>query len=63
VHDKENLLRRSNRYATAGVRVLAVAIITARVLVLGHIYGRTTALATGGTLALLSGWWWLALRQ
>lgn len=60
-HDKENLLRRSNRYATAGVGVLAVAIIAAVILVLDFIYGRTTALVTGGTLAALLAWWWLAL--
>lgn len=60
-HDKENLLRRSNRYAPAGVGVLAVAIIAAVILVLDFIYGRTTALVTGGTLAALLAWWWLAL--
>jgi hypothetical protein len=60
-HDKENLLRRSNRYATAGVGVLAVAIIAAVILVLDFIYGRTTALVTGGILGVLLAWWWLAL--
>ena len=60
-HDKENLLRRANRYATAGVAVLAIAIIAAVILVLDFIYGRTTALLTGGILAALLAWWWLAL--
>ena len=60
-HDKENLLRRANRYATAGVAVLAIAIIAAVILVLDFIYGRTTALVTGGILAALLAWWWLAL--
>jgi amino acid transporter len=60
-HDKENLLRRSNRYATAGVGVLAVAIIAAVILVLDFIYGRTPALVTGGILWVLLAWWWLAL--
>ena len=59
--DKENLLRRSNRYATAGVGVLAVAIISAVLLVLDFIFGRTTALVTGGVLALSLGWWWMVL--
>jgi Flp pilus assembly protein TadB len=64
-HDKENLLQRSNRYAIAGVGVLAVAIVAAMVLVLDFIYGRTTALVTGVILAVLLAWWWLAfpLRQ
>jgi hypothetical protein len=32
---------------------------------LDFIYGRTTALVTGGILAVLLAWWWLAfpLRQ
>ena len=60
-HDKENLLLRSNRYANAGVRVLAIAILAAVLLVLDYLYGLTIALVTGGVIALALAWWWLVL--
>ncbi len=60
-HDKEHLLVRANRYAMAGVSVLAVAITAAVTLVLDFLYGRTAALATSGALAVLLLWWWIVL--
>jgi hypothetical protein len=58
-HDKEGLLQRGNRYAFAGVVMLAVAIIAAMVLVVDFVFGRQQALLTGGGVAVLLVWWWI----
>ena len=58
-HDKENLLKRSNRYATAGLMVLALAISSAVLLVVDVLFSRTQAWVTAGIVAALLVWWWL----
>ncbi|MGY1668706.1 DUF6328 family protein [Geodermatophilus sp. SYSU D00696] len=59
-HDKEDLLRRSNRFAFAGLCVLAVAIVAAVVLVIDFLFALPQALITGGVMAALLGWLWIA---
>ena len=57
--DKENLLRRSNRSAFAGLLFLALAICSAILLVMDVFFSRTQAwLTTGGVAAILV-WWWV----
>jgi O-antigen/teichoic acid export membrane protein len=58
-HDKENLLRRSNRSAAAGLVVLALAISSAILLVVDVLFSRTQAWVTAGVVAALLMWWWL----
>ncbi|SDC75852.1 hypothetical protein SAMN05660690_2432 [Geodermatophilus telluris] len=58
-HDKEDLLRRSNRNAFLGLVVLAVAIVSAVVLVVDFIFALPQALVTGGVVAVLLGWLWV----
>ena len=60
-HDKEALLRRSNRSATAGLVALAVAMTSAVLLVVDVLFSRTLAWATAGALAALLAWWWIAV--
>jgi hypothetical protein len=60
-HDKENLLRRSNRSAAAGLVVLALAISSAILLVVDVLFSRTQAWATAGVVAALLMWWWVLL--
>jgi uncharacterized protein involved in cysteine biosynthesis len=60
-HDKEMLLRRSNRSAFAGLVVLAVAIASAVLLVVDVLFSRTLAWATAGALSALLAWWWVAV--
>ena len=59
--DKENLLRRSNRSARAGLFALGVAICSALLLVVDSLFSRTLAWVTAGALAVLLAWWWLAV--
>ncbi|SFT94964.1 hypothetical protein SAMN05660657_04139 [Geodermatophilus amargosae] len=58
-HDKEDLLRRSNRLAFLGLCVLAVAIVAAVVLVVDFLFALPQALVTGGVVAALLGWLWI----
>jgi len=60
-HDKEMLLRRSNRSALAGLFALGVAICSALLLVVDALFSLTLAWVTAGALAVLLGWWWLAV--
>jgi hypothetical protein len=60
-HDKEALLHRSSRSAYAGLLVLAVAIVTAVLLVTDVLFSRTQAWVTAGAVAALLGWWWIAV--
>jgi hypothetical protein len=57
--DKENLLRRSNGSAFAGLLVLAVAICSALLLVVDVLFARTQAWITAGGVAALLAWWWV----
>jgi hypothetical protein len=59
--DKENLLRRSNRSAFAGLLVLALAICSALLLVVDVLFSRTQAWLTAGGVAALLAWWWVLL--
>ncbi len=58
-HDKEDLLRRSNRNAFLGLVVLAIAIVSAVVLVVDFLFALPQALVTGGVVAMLLGWLWI----
>ncbi len=58
-HDKEDLLRRSNRFAFLGLCVLAVAIVSAVLLVVDFLFTLTLALVTAGVVAVLLGWLWI----
>jgi Family of unknown function (DUF6328) len=60
-HDKEALLRRSNRSATVGLTVLALAIVGAVLLVTDVLFDRTLAWITAGVVGALLAWWWLAV--
>ncbi len=60
-HDKEALLRRSNRSATLGLTVLAVAIVSAVLLVTDVVFDLTLAWFTAAVVAALLAWWWIAV--
>src|SRR3712207_1841250 len=60
-HDKEALLRRSNRSAFLGLTVLAIAIVSAVLLVTDAVFDRTLAWITAAVVAALLGWWWIAV--
>ena len=60
-HDKDALLRRSNRSAFAGLLALAVAMTAAVLLVVDVLFTRTLAWTTAGVLAALLLWWWVAV--
>ena len=57
--DKEALLRRSSRSAFAGLVVLAVAVVSALLLVIDVLFSRTLALGTAGGVGVLLAWWWV----
>jgi hypothetical protein len=57
--DKENLLRRSNRSALAGLLALALAICSALLLVVDVLFSRAQAWSTAGAVAALLLWWWV----
>jgi hypothetical protein len=59
--DKEALLRRSNRSATLGLTVLAVAIVSAVLLVTDVLFDLTLAWSTAAVVGALLAWWWLAV--
>jgi hypothetical protein len=68
-HDKELLLRHSNRLAIAGMAALAVALAVSLFLVAHFVFGSTVAAIATGLVALLLGlaWWavplWIRLRR
>jgi hypothetical protein len=57
--DKENLLRRSNRSALAGLLALALAMCSALLLVVEVLFSRAQAWATAGAVGTLLLWWWV----
>ena len=59
--NKEALLRRSSRSAYAGVIALAVAVVSAVLLVTDVLFSRTQAWVTAGGVAALLAWWWVAV--
>jgi hypothetical protein len=58
---KEALLHRSSRSAYAGVIALAVAVVSAVLLVVDVLFSRTQAWVTAGAVAALLAWWWIAV--
>ncbi len=60
-HDKEALLRRSNRSAFLGLTVLALAIVGAILLVTDVLFDLTLAWSTAAVVAALLAWWWIAV--
>ena len=60
-HDKEALLRRSNRSATLGLTVLALAIVGAALLVTDVLFDLTLAWVTAAIVGVLLAWWWIAV--
>ncbi len=60
-HDKEALLRRSNQSACLGLAVLAVAIVSAVLLVTDAVFDRTLAWTTAALVSALLAWWWMAV--
>src|SRR5215218_8450368 len=60
-HDKEALLRRSNRSATLGLTVLALAIVGAVLLVTDVLFDLTLAWVTAAIVGALLAWWWIAV--
>jgi hypothetical protein len=59
--DKENLLRRSNLSALAGLAVLAFAIGSAILLVVDVLFDRTRAWVTAASVEAVLVTWWLAV--
>jgi hypothetical protein len=60
-HDKEALLRRSNRSSLAGLLALGVAVCAALLLVVDVLFSLTLAWVTAGAFAVLLAWWWVAV--
>ena len=60
-HDKEALLRRSNRSAFLGLTVLALAIVGAILLVTDVLFDLTLAWSTAAVVGALLAWWWIAV--
>ena len=60
-HDKEALLRRSNRSAFLGLTVLALAIVGAVLLVTDVLFDLALAWLTAGAVAVFLLWWWIAV--
>jgi tellurite resistance protein TehA-like permease len=63
--DKEHLVRTSNRYAIAGIGVLAIAILGALLLIGDYLYGtETTAIVTGAIgLVFITVWYAIPLYR
>jgi hypothetical protein len=59
--EKEQLLTRSSRSAYAGTVVLALAVVSALLLVVDWLFDRTLAWTTAGGVAALLFWWWVAV--
>ena len=59
--DKENLLRRSNRYAVAGLIVLGLAITAAILLVVDVVFSPARAWTAAGVVAVLLTVTWIAV--
>jgi hypothetical protein len=59
--EKEALLRRSSRSAFAGLMVLALAVVSALLLVVDVLFSTTQAWITAGFVAALLAWWWIAV--
>jgi hypothetical protein len=59
--DKEALLHRSSRSAFAGLVVLAVAVVSALLLVVDVFFSRTLAWVTAGGVGALLAWWWVVV--
>ena len=59
--EKETLLRQSSKSAFAGLLVLAVAVVSALLLVLDVLFSRTQAWVTAGGVGALLAWWWVAV--
>ncbi len=57
--DKEALLHRSSRSAFAGLVVLALAVVSALLLVIDFFFSRTLAFAGAGAVGALLAWWWV----
>jgi small-conductance mechanosensitive channel len=60
-HDKEALLRRSNRSAFLGLTVLALAIVGAVLLVTDVLFDLALAGITAAAIGLFLAWWWIAV--
>jgi hypothetical protein len=60
-HDKEKLLTRGSRTAFAGTVVLAVAIVSAVLLVVDVLFSQTLAVITAGLLSALLLWLWVVV--
>ena len=58
-HDKEDLLRRSNRNAFLGLVVLAIALVAAVLLVTDVLFSLTQAVLAAAVVAVLVGWLWI----
>jgi hypothetical protein len=58
-HDKEDLLRRSNRHAFLGLTVLALALVAAVLLVTDVLFSRPQAVVAAAVVAVLLGWLWI----
>jgi uncharacterized protein involved in cysteine biosynthesis len=59
--EKEALLKRSSRSAFAGIVVLALAVVSALLLVVDVLFSDTLAWITAGGVGLLLIWWWIAV--
>ena len=59
--EKEELLKRSSRSAFAGIVVLALAVVSALLLVVDVLFSHTLAWITAGGVGLLLIWWWVAV--
>ena len=57
--DKEELLRRSNRNAFLGLTVLALALVSAVLLVTDVLFSLPLAVVSAGAVAVLLGWLWI----
>lgn len=60
-HDKEQLLKRSNRYALAGIVCLGVALCSAVLLITDFMFSRTTGILTTAVLGAVLAYLWVGL--
>jgi uncharacterized protein DUF6328 len=59
--DKERLLFTSNRWSIAGLLFLALAMVSAVVLIADFVYTRNMAIASGIVAGAIFGWFWFAI--